>query len=48
MKLSPSLVLDSLSDCYNFTKCQKISDSFCLKRPYSMSQKPNRKAEEST
>lgn len=42
MKLSPSLVLDSLSDCYNFTKCQKISDSFCLKRPvfYESEAKP--------
>lgn len=33
MKLSASYLLDSLSDCYNFTKCSKISDSFCLDRP---------------
>lgn len=33
MKLSTSYLMESLDDCYIFTKCQKVSDTFCMERP---------------
>lgn len=33
LKLSTSYLLDSLDDCYIFTKCRKVSDAFCMERP---------------
>ena len=33
MKLSTTNLLDTLNDCYNFTKCKKTSDIFCMERP---------------
>lgn len=32
MKLSTTYLLDTLNDCYNFTKCKKTSDIFCMER----------------